>query len=318
MKKILITGCAGFIGSHLTKKLLELNYEVIGIDTITDSYPAEWKIKNVKGFKNHSNFSFYKEDILNTDKVKDIFKSHKPDGIIHLAAMTGVRPSVENPHIYQQVNIQGTLNLLELAKTYSISKFIFASSSSVYGNQLTTPFSENDKTNYPVSPYAATKKSGEILCYTYSHLYKIPTVCLRFFTVYGPNGRPDMAPYLFTEAILKGKEIKKFGNGETMRDYTYIDDIVKGIVSSIDFDCTYEVFNLGNSNPVSLNTFISTLEKITNLKANVVTVNIPQGDVTMTYADITKANKMLNYKPTVTLEEGLRRFVTWFKEKRLN
>lgn len=314
MKIILVTGCAGFIGSNLTAKLLQEGYFVVGLDNLNDYYNPLWKLENISRFRKNKNFIFIKGDILNSELLDKIFKEYSFDYIAHLAARAGVRASILNPKLYEEVNIRGTLNLLELAKDYQIKKFVFASSSSVYGDQSKVPFSENDPVNNPISPYAATKKAGEMLCYTYSQLYNLPTICLRFFTVYGPGGRPDMAPYLFTEAILSKKSIKKFGDGTTSRDYTYIDDIINGIKSAITYKCSFEIFNLGNSNPITLNSFINTLEKITGIKANIENCELQPGDVKTTYADIKKARKYLQYNPHTNLHDGLSNTVGWYKK----
>lgn len=318
MKKILITGAAGFIGSNLTSKLLKEGYFIVGLDNLNDYYDPLWKLENISNFQHNPNFKFIKGDVLDEKLLKSIFKKHSFDCVIHLAARAGVRPSIANPKLYEEVNVRGTLNILEQAKNNNIKKFIFASSSSVYGNQSKVPFSEKDPVNTPVSPYAATKKAGEALCYTYSHLYCLPVVCLRFFTVYGPGGRPDMAPYLFTKAILEEKPIKKFGDGTTSRDYTYIDDIVSGISSALDYECNFEIFNLGNSHPVTLNKFIENLETITGKKAIIEALPMQPGDVEKTYADISKAQKLLNYAPRTTFFQGLSLFVTWYRKNRLN
>ena len=290
-KKILVTGCAGFIGSNLTARLVRDGYFVVGLDNLNDYYNPLWKIENISSYENNKNFNFFKGDILNADLLDRLFKKYQFDYIAHLAARAGVRPSILDPKLYEEVNVRGTLNLLDLAKDYKIKKFIFASSSSVYGNQSKVPFSESDPVNSPISPYAATKKAGEMLCFTYSHLYNLSTICLRFFTVYGPGGRPDMAPYLFTQAILKRKPIKKFGTGTTSRDYTYIDDIVDGISSAIKYECKYEIFNLGDNHPITLNKFINILEKITGKEAIIQNAEMQPGDVHSTYADIRKAKK---------------------------
>lgn len=317
MQNILITGSAGFIGSHLTDSLLCDGHTVIGVDNLNDYYNPKWKLENISRLRNDK-YIFIKEDILNKDNLDTIFKKYKPDIIIHLAARAGVRPSITDPHLYQKVNIEGTLNLLELSRKYDIKKFIFASSSSVYGNQEKVPFSESDNVMNPISPYAATKLSTELLAYTYSHLHKFSTIGLRFFTVYGPFGRPDMAPYMFTESIIKGKTISKYGNGETSRDYTYIDDIVSGIKATISFKCDFEIFNLGNNTPITLNKFIHTLENIIGKKAIIETKVIPLGDVNKTYADISKAAKHLGYIPKTSFESGLTKLVAWYRNHRLD
>jgi len=314
---ILLTGVAGFIASHTAEKLLNDGHEVVGIDEINDYYNVEWKQENLAKLKKYENFSFVQADIRDLDSLEKIFSQNSFNAIMNLAGRAGVRPSIEEPLLYEETNAKGTLNLLEMAKKYQIKKFILASSSSVYGNQQKVPFSEIDPVNEPISPYAASKKSAEMYCHVYSHLYGIQSVCLRFFTVYGPNGRPDMAPYLFTKAILSGQTIKKFGNGETKRDYTYVTDIVDGIVASLKLDRQFEVINLGNNNPVSLNEFIATLEEITDLKMKIEQLPMQPGDVDITYADITKAQKLLNYQPKTSFKDGMTKFVTWYKENRL-
>ena len=317
VKTILLTGAAGFIGSHTAKRLLELGKNVIGIDNLNDYYNPEWKQENLAALEKYPNFKFFKIDVRNLDALQKIAKERKIDAIIHLAARAGVRPSIQEPLLYEEVNVRGTLNLLELAKQLEIKQFVFASSSSVYGNQEKTPFSETDRVDHPISPYAATKKAGEMLCHTYSHLYNINCICLRFFTVYGPGGRPDMAPYLFTEAILKSKKIKKFGDGTSRRDYTYIDDIVSGVVASIDLDRSYEIINLGNNTPVTLNEFISILEEITGKKMQFELLPMQAGDVKQTFADISRAQELLNYQPKTPFKAGLEKLVLWYKSARL-
>ncbi|MCC6710917.1 MAG: GDP-mannose 4,6-dehydratase [Candidatus Pacebacteria bacterium] len=314
---ILLTGVAGFIASHTAEKLLNDGHEVVGIDEINDYYNVEWKQENLAKLKKYENFSFVQADIRDLDSLEKIFSQNSFNAIMNLAGRAGVRPSIEEPLLYEETNAKGTLNLLEMAKKYQIKKFILASSSSVYGNQQKVPFSEIDPVNEPISPYAASKKSAEMYCHVYSHLYGIQSVCLRFFTVYGPNGRPDMAPYLFTEAILKGKPIKKFGDGETKRDYTYIDDIVSGVVASLKLENQFEVINLGNNQPVSLNEFISTLEEITGLTMKIEQLPMQPGDVEVTYADISKAQKLLDYQPKTSFKAGMTKFVAWYKASRV-
>jgi UDP-glucuronate 4-epimerase len=316
-KKVLVTGHAGFIGSHLTKRLLNEGCQVIGVDNYNNYYNPEWKKENVKEFLTNKNFNEQKLDIVDYQKLKIIFEENEFDLVVHLAARAGIRPSLINPLLYEEVNVKGTLNLLELARKHQVKQFIFGSSSSVYGNQEKVPFAEDDPANQPVSPYAATKKSGEMLCYTYSYLHDIKMTVLRFFTVYGPKGRPDMAPYLFTEKILTGKTITRFGDGSTSRDYTYIDDAVAGIMTAIDKPFKFEIFNLGNNRPVSLNDFIALIEKITGKKAKIMEQPRHPADVKQTYAEIQKAKKLLNWQPTTPLEEGLKKFVEWYKANRL-
>lgn len=314
---ILLTGVAGFIASHTAEKLLAEGHQVIGLDEVNDYYDVSWKQENLARLEKYPNFSFVKLDIRKLADLEPIFQKNQFDAIMNLAARAGVRPSITNPVLYEEVNAKGTLNLLELAKKYEITRFVLASSSSVYGNQTKVPFTETDQVNEPISPYAASKKSAEMYCHVYAHLYGIKTACLRFFTVYGPNGRPDMAPYLFTEAILSRKPIKKFGNGETKRDYTYIDDIVSGVVASLKLESQFEVINLGNNNPVSLNEFILTLEKITGLTMKLEQLPMQPGDVEVTYADISKAQKLLDYQPKTSFKKGMTKFIAWYKAQRI-
>lgn len=316
-RTILLTGAAGFIGSHTALALVKEGDTVIGIDNLNDYYNPQWKKDNLKKLSTYQNFKFFESDICNFSQMEKIIKNSKFDAIIHLAARAGVRPSIEQPLLYQEVNVGGTLNLLELARQYNVKSFVFASSSSVYGNQEKIPFSETDPVNRPISPYAATKRAGELLCHTYSHLHHINCICLRFFTVYGPGGRPDMAPYLFTEAILKSKSINKFGDGSSERDYTYINDIVAGVVAASHLKKPFEIINLGNNQPISLNDFIKLLEKITGKKMKIKQLPMQAGDVKRTYADISKAQKLLAFKPKTTFEEGLSKLVAWYSAERL-
>lgn len=315
---IVITGAAGFIGSNVAKALLKQGATVIGIDNLNDYYNPAWKEENLAELRPYPTFHFYHHDILHQEAVAALFEKHRPGCVIHLAARAGVRPSIVQPELYAEVNIMGTLYMLEAARKYGVKRFVFASSSSVYGNQSSVPFTESDPCNSPVSPYAATKKTGELLCYNYSHLYDLSCACLRFFTVYGPHGRPDMAPYLFTEAILHDRPITQYGDGSTQRDYTYIDDIVAGILAAAAYDSQFDVFNLGNDQPVSLRHFIQTLEKITGKSAHLELKPIPAGDVDRTWADISKAKQLLHYQPQTSFEDGLARFVAWYSTTRLS
>ena len=308
MTKILVTGCAGFIGSHLTNYLLKneeyKNVEVIGIDNLDPYYDIEIKKENIKLLEKYSNFKFYLEDIRTTK----IIETEKPDIVIHLASMAGVRNSLENPIKYSDVNINGMINLLEQSRQIGIKKFLFASSSSVYGSNLTIPFKETDKTNRQISPYALSKKVMEDYGKLYSNIYKMDIIGFRFFTVYGPRGRPDMAPYKFIYRIKNGIGIEKYGKGDSMRDYTYIDDIISGIVGAVKNDIKgFKVYNLGNSKPVSLNNFIEICEKVCGRKAIIKQLGIQKGDVNITYADISKGKRDLGYEPKIKLEEGLKR-----------
>ena len=304
MPKILVTGCAGFIGSHLCEFLLKRGDEVIGIDNINDYYDINIKQKNIEILKKYKKFTFKKEDICDTKMVTDV----KPDKIVHLASMAGVRYSIENPSIYDKVNIGGFINILQESIKNNVKHLVYASSSSVYGLNNKVPFSEDDPIKTCNSPYACSKMAMELFGKTYYQLYGLTNIGLRFFTVYGPRGRPDMAPYKFMKAIKERKEFKKYGKGDSSRDYTYIDDIVAGIIGALDNkkDIKCEIYNLGNSSPVSLNEFISLCEKVSNKKAIYKEIEEQLGDVPHTYADIRKAKKDLGYDPKVKLEDGLK------------
>lgn len=313
--KILVTGGAGFIGSHLVKKLLSENIQVVCVDNFNDYYNPDKKEKNVSDFINNPKFKLYREDVRNHKALDEIFRKEKDiRKIVHLTAMAGVRNSIRYPVLYGDVNINGTINLLELAKKYKIENFVFASSSSVYGGNEKVPFSENDRVDNPISPYAATKKAGELICHTYHHLYNLNVICLRFFTVYGPAGRPDMAPYKFTKAILAGDEILMFGDGSSQRSYTYIEDIIAGVYFALDKRFGYEIINLGGSETISLKEFIALIEKISGKKAKIKQVSKQSGDMSITSADISKAKRLLNYEPKIDLEKGMSVFIDWFKK----
>ena len=313
MKTVLVTGHAGFIGSHLTAKLLKKSFKVIGVDNFNAYYDPKRKEKNVKEFKKNRNFKEYKVDITDFEKLKKVFKENKIDLIVHLAARAGVRPSIKNPELYKKVNVKGTENLLKIAKEFKINQFVYASSSSVYGEQEKIPFSETDPVKNQVSPYAKTKKQAEELCLKYAKEYGIKMTVLRFFTVYGPAGRPDMAPYIFTRKMLKNETITKFGEGDSSRDYTYIDDIVQGIIKAIEKPFEFEIINLGNNQPVKLNDFIKTLERLIDKKAKIIEKPRHVADVKRTYADISKAKKLLDWEPEIDLETGMKKFIDWFK-----
>ncbi len=314
MSKILITGGAGFIGSHLTQRLLEEGLQIICLDNFDSFYDPRIKRFNISSFINHRYYKLIEGDIRDVKLLKDLFSREDIATIIHIAAKAGVRPSIKEPQLYGDVNVMGTINLLEMARHHHVKKFIFASSSSVYGVNQKLPFSEEDKVDNPVSPYAATKRAGELLCYTYHHLYSIPVVCLRFFTVYGPRQRPEMAIHKFTRLIYEDKPVPVYGDGSSRRDYTYIDDIIDGLVASIERELSYEIINLGESKTVELLDLISLIEK--NLKKKAIIQWLPEqpGDVPITYADINKAKKLLDYNPSTNIEEGIERFVRWFLE----
>ena len=312
MQKIIITGGAGFIGSHLIDRLLS-QYCIINVDDFNNYYDPKIKKRNIENHLKHKNYKLYKIDIRDKKGLENVFEKEKPEKIIHLAARAGVRASLENPSLYLEVNFWGTKNLLDLAVKYKLNQFIFGSSSSVYGNTKRVPFSENNRNLEPISPYGKSKLEAESLCADYFKKYGLPATLLRFFTVYGPRGRPDMAPFLFTKSIIEGTPIKKFGKGNSKRDYTYVDDIVEGINLALNQVLEFEIINLGNSNPVVLNDFISILEKLIGKKAKVITEKNQLGDVKKTFASIEKAKKLLGWQPKVNFETGLENFVRWFR-----
>lgn len=315
MQNILVTGGAGFIGSHLVDKLLsEGDWIVTVVDDFNDFYEPSIKRANVASHSQHPNYRLEEADIRQRAALERIFDESKIDCIVHLAARAGVRPSLDQPLLYSQTNIEGTLNLLELSRQHNIKQFVFGSSSSVYGINAKVPFSEDDPIRQPISPYAATKAAGELLCHTYTHLYGIRCVCLRFFTVYGPRQRPDLAIHKFARLISEGKPIPVFGDGTTRRDYTYVDDIIAGVRAAIDYSRTeYEVINLGESRTVELAELISLLEKELDLSARIDRQPLQPGDVPQTFADITKARQLLGYNPQTQIETGIKRFVEWFR-----
>lgn len=316
-KNILVTGGAGFIGSHLVEKLLaERLWNVSVVDNFNEFYAPAIKRNNISGFAAHEDFRLYEADIVCAESLERIFSENKFDAIVHLAAWAGVRPSLMNPKLYTQVNVCGTLNLLELANKYNVKQFVFGSSSSVYGINSKIPFSETDNISQTISPYAATKAAGELLCHTFSHLYDIRTICLRFFTVYGARQRPDLAIHKFSKLIWEEKPIPMFGDGTTRRDYTYIDDIIQGVRAAIDYERTkYEIFNLGESETIELKELIALLEENLGKKAVIERQPMQPGDVPITYADISKAKELLNYNPTTKIEDGIPKFVEWFKNE---
>jgi UDP-glucuronate 4-epimerase len=311
---LLITGGAGFIGSHLVDHLLRTKVEHITVvDDFNDFYEPEIKRANIREHLADDRYRLAEIDIRDRGGLEKLFDERRFDCIVHLAARAGVRPSLAEPELYTQTNINGTLNLLELAREHRIKQFVFGSSSSVYGINAKVPFSEDDPIRQPISPYAATKGAGELLCHTYSHLYDIRCVCLRFFTVYGPRQRPDLAIHKFARLITAGKPIPVFGDGTTRRDYTYVDDIIAGVVAAIEYDRTqYEVFNLGESRTVELRELISLLERELDTHAIIDRQPLQAGDVPQTFADIEKARRLLGYNPQTQIEEGIHKFVEWF------
>lgn len=315
MKNFLVTGGAGFIGSHLVDRLLATDVaNVTVVDDFNDFYDQSIKRNNIQDHLKDPRYRIHEIDIRDRSALEKIFAGTNFDCVVHLAARAGVRPSLSEPQLYTETNINGTLNLLELARQNNIKQFVFGSSSSVYGINAKVPFSEDDPIRQPISPYAATKGAGELLCHTYSHLYGLRCVCLRFFTVYGPRQRPDLAIHKFAKLISAGKPIPVFGDGTTRRDYTYVDDIIDGVMAAISYDKTnYEVFNLGESRTVELNELISLLEKELDTHAIIDRQPSQPGDVPQTFADISKARELLGYDPKTQIEEGLPRFVEWFR-----
>lgn len=319
MKTYLITGGAGFIGSHLADNLLKEGYKVIVIDNFCDFYSPDLKERNVKENLNNPNYLLYRIDIRDCLAVNGVFESNKIDCVIHLAAMAGVRPSIENPTLYQEVNCLGTQNILECMKKHGVNKLVMASSSSVYGNCKEVPFKETFVVDYAISPYAATKKANEVMTHVYHALDNMNVIMLRFFTVFGPRQRPDLAINKFTRLMLAGEEIPMFGDGSTSRDYTYVEDIVDGIKKSIKYveenNNVYEIINLGNSSPISLKNMINTIGEVLEVKPKIKELPMQPGDVERTYADITKAKTLLEYNSKTTFKEGIEKFVKWYKNE---
>ena len=318
-QRILLTGGAGFIGSHLAEALLLKNAQLTIVDSLDDFYSLDRKRENLEEVSRVGKYDFSAVDICDPISLREVIIRSRPDIVIHLAARAGVRPSIERPSLYEAVNVSGTVNLLDICREVGVRKFIFGSSSSVYGATSKAPFSEDHVEGRPISPYAATKLSGELFCYTYAHLFRIPIICLRFFTVYGPRQRPDLAICKFVARMEQGKPIPIFGDGTAGRDYTHVHDIVAGILGALDYefgsssDAPFEVFNLGNSHPVTLAELLLLLEGATARKAIREQKDPQPGDVPLTWANISKASRLLKYHPKVTLEEGLKEFVQWYR-----
>ncbi|MBW8042380.1 MAG: NAD-dependent epimerase/dehydratase family protein [Planctomycetes bacterium] len=311
--KVLVTGAAGFIGSHLCERLAGDGWTVVGVDNFDDFYDPQIKRSNIEGCLTNENFHLVEVDIRDLSAMDRVIG----DGIeviVHLAARAGVRPSIAQPLLYADVNIKGTMALLEAAKKHKVNKFIFASSSSVYGNNEKVPFSEDDNVDFPISPYAATKKAGELICHTYHHLYGTSLTCLRFFTVYGPRQRPDLAIHKFAGLIEQGKPISVYGDGSMSRDFTYIDDIIDGTVAAMEKCNGFNIYNLGESRPITVNDLVAEIEKALGKKAIIEYVPLQPGDVERTYADVTKAVSELGYNPKTKIEDGLAEFVTWLRK----
>ncbi|QHI70173.1 NAD-dependent epimerase/dehydratase family protein [Tichowtungia aerotolerans] len=314
--KILVTGAAGFIGSYAAHSLLDDGHEVVGLDNFNDYYDVSLKEARFQGLEKRSGFTMVRGDLADYELLRTLFEKYRFDRVCHLAAQAGVRYSIQNPFAYQQSNLQGHLNILEACRHAEVSRLVYASSSSVYGGSKKIPFSEEDPVDHPVSLYAATKKANELMSHTYTHLYGLQTVGLRFFTVYGPWGRPDMAYWLFTDAMLKGQAIQVFNHGKMERDFTYIDDIVAGVKASLAADGLepYEIFNLGNNTPENLMEFIQTIAGALGVEPKMEMLPMQAGDVPTTFADVSKARKKLGYDPSTPISAGIPAFVSWYRE----
>lgn len=317
MKTVLVTGAAGFIGSNLTKALLERGYRVVGVDNFDDTYDARFKEANIASFQNNQNFKLERIDIRDAESLKTVFETEKPSYVVHLAAKADTRKAVEVPRLYVSVNIDGTLNILELCREHPVENLIIASSSSVYGNSSEVPFTEDQSADRPISPYGATKRAIEHLAHTYHHNFGMNITCLRYFNAVGENNRPGMVPYLWAEKLLRGEEVEISGDGSRRRDYTYIGDIVRATILAMEKSLGFEVINLGNNTPASLNELLAMFEKIIGTKARVKSRPSHSASVEMTYANIDKAKRLLGWEPEVSLEEGITRLVAWFRANRL-
>jgi UDP-glucuronate 4-epimerase len=313
--RLLLTGGAGFIGSHLAERLLERDVQLTIIDNLNDFYDPRIKERNLERVRGKGDFTCCRQDILNREAVADLFRSFRPQIVVHLAAYAGVRPSLENPGLYSEVNVTGTSFLLEQARLNDVRHFVFGSSSSVYGINSKVPFHEDDPVQQPISPYAVTKRAGELLCFSYHHNYGLPVTSLRFFTVYGPRQRPEMAIHKFTRQINQGEEVPVYHQGASARDYTYVDDIVQGVLNAIDRPQGCSIFNLGNSHVVQLSDLIALIEQALGKKARIRLMPAQPGDVPITSADISRARERLEYAPKTDIEEGVSRFVQWYREE---
>jgi UDP-glucuronate 4-epimerase len=315
----LVTGGAGFIGSHLTRALLDRGDGVVAVDDFNDFYDPGLKEANVRPFRGRPGYSLHRIDIRDAAAVRGVVAENAAalaeGGIVHLAARAGVRPSLKEPRLYLETNVEGTLNVAEAAREFGITRFVFASSSSVYGDRPTSgPFREDDDVSRPISPYASTKVMGESLLHSYSHLYGLRVVALRFFTVYGPAQRPDLAIHKFTRLIDRGAPVPVFGDGSTKRDYTYVDDTIQGIVAALEYDAAFEIFNLGESRTIELGRLVELIEDALGRRARIERLPLQPGDVSVTHADISKARRLLGYEPRTAIEDGVRRFVAWYKD----
>lgn len=316
-EKIFVTGAAGFVGSRLSKRLLERGDTVVGHDNLNDYYAREHKDRHLRDLASHPNFTFIEGDLRDADGLKKLFTQHKPDAVAHLAAMAAVRYSVKFPLLYGEVNVQGTANLLDAARSIGTPRCVLASTGSVYGSSTPVPFKEDAPADRPLAPYPASKRAMELFAHSFNHLYKLPVTVVRFFNVYGPHGRPDMMPWQWTQMILKGEPLQLYGAGKIKRDWTYIDDIVDGFLLTLAKPMGFEIINLGCGNPVENTQFVATLEKLLGKKAICNNVPTPESEPLITYADITKARKLLGYEPKVMVEEGLARFIDWLRAEKI-
>jgi UDP-glucuronate 4-epimerase len=316
--KVIVTGGAGFIGSHLARALLARGESVAVIDDFNAFYDPKLKRENVEPHLDNPNFTLHELDIRDLDAVRKAIEAERPEVVCHLAARAGVRPSIEEPILYEEVNCLGTLNILESVKGLGLKNFVFAASSSVYGLNSKSPFSEEDPITMPISPYASTKRAGELMAFTYSHLYDIPVTCLRFFTVYGEAGRPEMAVANFTRHIYDGTVLEVYGDGSAVRDFTYIGDIIDGVIGSVYKPFKYEIINIGGSKTIDVSGLISTIEDKLGKKAKIKYLEAAPGDVPLTYADVSKAGSLIGYAPKVSVDEGVERYVKWFLEREAN
>ncbi|MFP3903679.1 MAG: NAD-dependent epimerase/dehydratase family protein [Armatimonadota bacterium] len=315
MVNVLITGAAGFMGSHLAETFLAGGHRVVGLDNFDPYYDREIKERNLTHLRNTESFELVEGDIRNADDVRETFEKAKPDYVLHWAAKAGVRPSLQQPAAYAAVNVEGTVNILEACRNFDVEKLIFASSSSVYGADTPLPFSETADIRHPISPYAATKVASEAVCYTYHHLYDLPVICLRLFTVFGPRQRPDLAINKFVRLMFFGEPLPLYGDGSSTRDYTYVEDVVRAVFQAIEADIAFEIINIGSGSPVTLADLVSLLETVSGVEAKVQHLPDQPGDVPHTYADITRARDLLDWEPQVGHEEGLKAFVEWFKNQ---
>jgi len=315
--KVFVTGAAGFVGSRLSKALLDRGDSVIGFDNLNDYYALEHKERHLKDLVPEENFTFVKGDLRKADQLRELMEHHKPDAIAHMGGMAAVRYSIQHPLVYGEVNVQGSLNLLDAARAAGKPNCVLASTSSVYGSTTPIPFKEDAAADRPLAPYPASKRAMELLAHSHHSCFGLPITCVRFFNVYGPQGRPDMMPWVWSVAISKGEPIKLFNGGKMKRDWTYIDDIVAGFVAAIDVKLGYEILNLGCSNPVENLDFVRILEKLLGKKAIVNDVPAPSSEPLVTYADVSKAKRLIGYQPKVNVEEGLRRFIEWMRKEKL-